>query len=482
MRPNLDLPRVVCEYEDVFPDELPRLPPQRVVDFDIELHPVTSPIFMTPHRMAPVELQELRVQVQELLDKGFIRPSSSPWGTPVIFSKKKDKTLRLCIDYQQLNRVTIKNWYPLPRIDDLFDQLRGARVYSKIDLRTSYHQLRVRETDIPKTVFMTRYGHFEFTMMPFGLTNAPVAFMDLMHRVYQPYLDQFVVVFVDEILIYSQSEWEHVYYLRIVLQLLRDHQLYVKFSKCVFWLTEVRFLGHVVSASGVSVDPEKVEAMMSWERPKSVFEIRSFLGLARYYRRFIDDFSRLAAPMTSLTRKEVKFDWDDRCEEAFQELKMRLTTAPILIVSDRGHGYTVYCDSSRAGLGCVLKQFGRVVAYGSHQIKNHEQNCPTPDMELAVVVFALKIWRHYLYGEQFEVYSDHKSLKYILTQRDLNMGQRKWMEFLEDYDFTLHYHPGTENVVADPLSQKSRGALASIASREWRMLQTVGQFRLQYNE
>ena len=473
-RPDLDLPRVACEYVDVFLDELPGLPPHRVVDFGIELHPGTSPISMTPHRMAPVELQELRVQLQELLDKGFIRPSTSPWGAPILFAKKKDKTLRLCIDYRRLNRVTIKNRYPLPKIDDLFDQLRGARVYSKIDLRTGYHQLRVRETNIPKTAFRTRYGHYEFTVMPFGLTNVPTAFMDLMHRIFQPYLDQFV----DDILIYSQSEWEHEYHLRIVLQLLRDHQLYAKFSKCEFWLTEVRFLGHVVSASGVSVDPEKVEAVMGWERPKSVFEIRSFLGLAGYFRRFIEDFSRIAAPMTRLTRKEVKFDWDDRCEEAFQELKRRLTSALILIVPDRGQGYIVYCDASMAGLGCVLMQSGRVVAYGSRQFKNHEQNYPTNDMELATVVFALKIWRHYLYGEEFEVYSDHKSLKYIFTQRDLNMRQRRWMEFLEDYDFTLHYHPGKANVVADALSRKSRGALASIASRDWRMLETVGQFGL----
>ena len=262
-RPDLDLPRVICEYVDVFPDELPGLPPQRVVDFGIELHPGTSSISMTPHRMASVELQELGVQLHELLDKGFIRLSTSPWGAPVLFAKKKGKTLRLCIDYKQLNRVTIKNRYPLPRIDDLFDQLRESRVYSKIDLRTSYHQLRVRETDIPKTAFRKRYGHFEFTVMPFGLTNAPAAFMDLMHRVFQPYLDQFIVVFVDDILIYSQSEWEHEYHLRILLQLLRDHQMYAKFSKCKFWLTEVRFLGHVVSASGVSVDLEKVETVMS---------------------------------------------------------------------------------------------------------------------------------------------------------------------------------------------------------------------------
>ena len=272
--------------------------------------------------------------------------------------------------------------------------------------------------------------------MPFGLTNAPVAFMDLMHRVFQPYLDPFFVVFVDDILIYSQSKWKHEYHLRIVLQLLRDHQLYAKLSKFKFWLTEVIFLRHVVSASGMSVDPEKVEVVMSWERPKSVFEIRSFLGLAGYYKRFIEDFSRVAAPMTRLTRKEDKFEWDDRCEEAFQELKRRLTSTPILIVPNRGQGYTVYCDALRAGLGCVLMQSGRVVAYGYRQLKNHEQNYPTHDMELAAVVLALKIWRHYLNGEEFEVYSDHKRLKYIFTQRDLNMRQRRWMEFLEDYDFT----------------------------------------------
>ena len=315
--------------------------------------------------------------------------------------------------------------------------------------------------------------------MPFRLTNAPAAFIYLMHRVFHPYLDQFVVVFVDDILIYSQSEREHEDHLRIVLQLLREHQLYGKFSKCEFWLTEVRFLGHVVLAPGVSVDQKKVEVVMSWERLKSVFEIHSFLGLVGCYKRFIEDFSRLAAPMMRLTRMEVKFDWDDRCWEAFQELNRRLTTTPILIVSDRGQGYTVYCDASRARLGCVLMQSGRVVAYGSRQLKNHEQNYPTHNMELAAVVFALKIWRHYLYGEQFEECSDHKSLKYIFMQQDLNMRQHRWMEFLEDYDFTLHYHPSKENVVADALNRKSQGAFASIASREWRMLEIVGQFGLQ---
>ena len=251
------------------------------------------------------------------MDKGFIILTLHHGALRFCSLKKKDKTLGLCIDYRQFNRVTIKNRYPLPRIDDLFDQLRGARVYSKIDLHIGYHQLRVREIDILKITFRTQYGHFEFTVLPFGSMKAPTAFMDLMHRVFQPYLDQFVVVFVDDILIYSQSGEEHEDYLRIVLQALRDHQLYAKFSKCKFWLTEVKFLGQVMSTSGVSVDPKKVEVVMSWERPKSVLEIHSFLGLSGYYKRFIKDFFWLAAFMTRLTRKGVKFEWNDLCEKAF---------------------------------------------------------------------------------------------------------------------------------------------------------------------
>ena len=244
----------------------------------------------------------------------------------------------------------------------MFDQLRGARVYSKIDLRTGYHQSRVREEEIPKTAFRTRYGHFEFIVMSLRLTNASAALIDLMHRVFQPYLDQFLVVLVDDILIYSQSEEKHEDHLRIVFQALRENQLYLKFSKCKFWLIEVRFLGHVVSASCVFVDPEEVEAVMSWERPKSVFKIRSFLGLAGYYRRFIKDFSRLAAPMTRLTRKGVKFEWDDLCEQAFQELKRRLTSATILIVPERELMYIICYDASKDEIGCVSMQSGRVVA------------------------------------------------------------------------------------------------------------------------
>ena len=300
-----------------------------------------------------------------------IRPSTSPWGAPVLFVKKKDGSLRLCVDYRELNKVTIKNRYPLPRIDDLFDQLREAAVFSKIDLRSGYHQLRVREQDIPKTAFRSRYGHYEFVVMSFGLTNAPAVFMDLMNRLFSPYLDRFVVVFVDDILVYSRSFEEHEEHLRIVLGVLRSSQLYAKFEKCEFWQTEVKFLGHVVSKEGVAVDPSKIDAVLSWNRPNTITEIRSFLGLAGYYRRFIEGFSRIASPLTRLTRKDVPFEWTDECEDAFHELKTRLTTAPVLTIPTSGGGLGIYSDASLLGLGYVLMQHDSVVTYGSRQLKVH---------------------------------------------------------------------------------------------------------------
>lgn len=414
--------------------------------------------------MAPAELKELREQLQDLLDKGFIRASTSPWGAAVLFVKKKDGSMRLCVDYRQLNKVTIKNKYPLPRIDELFDQLQGAQCFSKIDLRSGYHQLKIKSEDISKTTFRTRYGHYEFLVMSFGLTNAPAAFMDLMNRVFKPFLDRFVIVFIDDILIYSKSREEHEQHLRLVLQTLREKQLYAKFSKCEFWLECVAFLGHIVSKNGISVDPSKVEAVQNWPRPTSVKEIRSFLGLAGYYRRFVKDFSKLAFPLTRLTQKKVEFKWTDACEESFQKLKECLISAPILALPTSGGGYVVYCDASRVGLGCVLMQHGKVIAYASRQLKRHEQNYPTHDLEMAAVIFALKIWRHYLYGETCEIYTDHKSLKYIFEQRDLNLRQRRWMELLKDYDCTILYHPGKANVVADALSRKSMGSLAHLTA------------------
>nr|AAX95912.1 retrotransposon protein, putative, Ty3-gypsy sub-class [Oryza sativa Japonica Group]ABA92473.1 retrotransposon protein, putative, Ty3-gypsy subclass [Oryza sativa Japonica Group] len=401
---------IVREYPDVFPDDLPAMPPKRDIEFRIDLVPGTTPIHKRPYRMAANELADVKRQVDDLLQKGYIRPSSSPWGAPVIFVEKKDHTQRMCVDYRALNDVTIKNKYPLPRIDDLFDQLKGATVFSKIDLRSGYHQLRIKEEDIPKTAFTTRYGLFECTVMSFGLTNAPAFFMNLMNKVFMEYLDKFVVVFIDDILIYSRTKEEHEEHLRLALEKLREHQLYAKFSKCEFWLSEVKFLGHVISAGGVAVDPSNVESVTNWKQPKTVSEIRSFLGLAGYYRRFIENFSKIAKPMTRLLQKDVKYKWSEECEQSFQELKNRLISAPILILPDPKKGFQVYCDASKLGLGCVLMQDGKVVAYASRQLRPHEKNYPTHDLELATVVHALKIWRHYLFGTRTEVYTDHKSL------------------------------------------------------------------------
>jgi hypothetical protein len=301
--------------------------------------------------------------------------------------------------------------------------------------------------------------------MPFGLTNAPAIFMDLMNRVFRSYLDKFIVVFIDDILIYSSSQMEHAYHLREVLETLMRNKLYAKLSKCEFWLNEVVFLGHVISDKGISVDPKKIEAVLKWERPTNVTEIHNFLGLAGYYKRFIEGFSTIASPMTRLTWKEVKFEWLKDCEASFQELKSRLTSA-LLLALPKGHeGFVVYSDASGKGLGCVLMQHGRVIAYASRQLKTHEVNYPVHDLELAAVVFALRIWRHYLYGVQVQIFTNHKSLKYLMSQKELNMRQRRWMELIKDYDCIIDYHPGKANVVADALSRKNKVFIGGLLVR-----------------
>jgi hypothetical protein len=442
---------IVCEYPDVFPDDLPGMPPDRDIEFIIELQPGTAPISKSPYRMPPNELAELKIQLQDLLDKGFIRPSASPWGCPALFVNKKDNSLRLCVDYRSLNMVTIKNKYPLPRIDILFDQLARAKVFSKIDLCSGYHQIKIKPSDVPKTAFSTRYGLYEYLVMSFGLTNTPAYFMYLVNSVFMPELDKFNVVFIDDILIYSKTEEGHANHIRVFLQRLRDHRLYAKFSKCEFWLDSAKFLGHTISSEGISVDPTKVNKVMDWKPPISVHQIRSFLGLAGYYHQFIPDFSKIAKSTIELLKKEVKFHWNDKCHT----LRKLLTTAPVLAQPDSTKPFDVYCDASRTGLGCVLMQNSQVIAYASRALRNHEQNYPTHDLELAAVIHALKIWRHHLIGAKCNIYTDHKSHKYIFTQPDLNMRQRRWLELIKDYDLKVHYHPGKANVVADALSRKA---------------------------
>ncbi|WVZ70581.1 LOW QUALITY PROTEIN: hypothetical protein U9M48_019236 [Paspalum notatum var. saurae] len=367
----------------------------------------------------------------------------------------------MCVDYRPLNEVTVKNKYPLPRIDILFDQLTGAKFFSKIDLRLGYHQIKIRAENIPKTTFSTRYGLYECTVMSFGLTNAPAYFMYLMNSIFFEELDVFVIIFINDILIFSKTEGEHAEHLRIVLQRLRDHRLYAKFSKCEFWLKEISFLGHFLSEKGIAVDPSKVQEVLNWDQPETITEIQSFLGLAGYYHRFIENFSKIAKPMTELTKKNV-FEWSPECKEAFQTLKTRLTTAPILAQPDITKGFDVYWDACGTGLGCVLMQEGRVIAYASRKLKHHEEHYPTHDLELAAV--ALKIWCHYLMGNPCNIYTDHKSLKYIFTQSELNMRQRSWLELIKDYQLEIHYHPSKANVVANALSWKARCHCLQVSS------------------
>ncbi|GJW49781.1 putative reverse transcriptase domain-containing protein [Tanacetum coccineum] len=357
---------VVRDFPKVFPDHLPGLPHVRETEFRIELIPGATLVAKSLYRLAPSELEELSGQLKELRDK---------------------------------------------------------------DLRSGYHQLRVHEDDIPKTAFRTRYGHFKFTVMPFGLINAPAIFMDLMNRVCRPYLDRFMIVFIDDILIYFKTQEEHVEHLRLVLELLKREKLYAKFSKCEFWLREVQFLGHVIKGNGIHVDPSKIEAVNNWKAPRTLTEVRSFLGFAGYYRRFIDNFSKIAKSLTILTQKSKTFDWGEEQELAFQTLKDKLCSAPVLALPDRPEDFVVYCDASEIGLGYVLMQRGKVLAYASRQLKIHENNYTTHDLELGAVVFALKIWRHYLYGT-------------------------KSIELFSDYDCEIRYHPSKANVVADALSRK----------------------------
>nr|GEW83973.1 putative reverse transcriptase domain-containing protein [Tanacetum cinerariifolium] len=347
---------------------------------------------------ATSEMKELSDQLTELADKGFIRPSSSPWGAPVLFVKKKDGSFWMCIDYRELNKLAVKNRYPLLRIDDLFDQLQGSSVYSKIDLRSGYHHLRVREEDIPKTTFRTRYEHYEFQVMQFGLTNAPAVFMDFINRVCKPYLDKFVIVFIDDILIYSKRKQEHEEHLKLILELLKKEQLYAKFSKCKFLIPKVQFLGHVIDSQGICVDPAKIESIKDWASPKTAMEIRQFLG---------------------------------------------------------SEDFVVYCDASIKGLGAVLMQREKVIAYGSRQLKVYEKNYTTHDLELGAVVFALKIWRYYLYKTKCTVFTDHKSLQHILDQKELNMRQCHWLELLSDYDCEIRYYPGKANTQMEAMKPEN---------------------------
>ena len=454
-----ELQDLLHEFLDVFPEDLPRgLPPTRNLEHTINLVPGNAPPVKPPYRMSEVELAELRKQVDALLDKGYIKPSMSPYAAPVLFVKKKGGDLRMCVDYRALNDITVKNRYPLPRVDEIFDQLKTATYFTKIDLRSGYWQIRVANEDTHKTAFRTRYGHYEFLVMPFGLTNAPATFQNLMNDVLRPYLDKFVVVYLDDILVYSDTWEEHVAHLRAVLQQLRQAKLYAKLSKCDFAKKEVEYLGHVVGSGNLKVDPMKIKTISDWPQPTCVRDIQSLLGFANYYRQFVKDYARITTPLTVLLHKGRDWMWGEEQERAFQQIKYMLTHAPILRLADPSKPYVLATDASDFAIGAVLQQdFGhgpQPVAYASRQLHGAELNYPVHDKEMLAVVYAFKTWRCYLEGRRVTVLTDHHALKYFKTQPHLTRRQTRWMEFLEShFEYDIVYRPGKLNPVADALSR-----------------------------
>ncbi|KAE8736351.1 cytochrome P450 78A7-like [Hibiscus syriacus] len=430
---------VLAEFQDVMPAELPKkLPPKREVDHKIELVPNVEPPARAPYRMAPPELEEMRRQLKDLLDAGYIRPSKSPYGAPVLFQKKHDGSLRMCIDYRALNKLTVKNKYPIPLIADLFDQLGGARWFTKLDLRSGYYQVRIAEGDEPKTACVTRYGSYEYLVMPFGLTNAPATFCTLMNKVLQPFLDRFVVVYLDDIVIYSKTLEEHVEHLKQVFLVLRENELFVKEEKCSFAKTEVPFLGHIIGGGKIWLDRDKVRAIDEWQVPTKVTELRSFLGLANYYR------------------------------SAFDEIKLAMISEPVLVLPDHTKPFEVFTDASDVAIGGVLMQEGHPVAYESRKLNETERRYTVHEKEMTAVVHCLRTWRHYLLGSKFVVFTDNVANSYFLTQKKLSPKQARWQEFLAEFDLSLEHKPGKVNSVADALSRRCDMEFMSLPTGQMR--------------
>ncbi|KAK1602327.1 hypothetical protein QYE76_048161 [Lolium multiflorum] len=446
----------MTEFGDVFPEEVPAgLPPLRGIEHQIDLIPGASLPNRAPYRTNPEETKEIQKQVQALLDKGYIRISLSPCAVPVILVPKKDGTWRMCVDCRAINNITIRYRHPIPRLEDMLDELSGAAVFTKIDLRSGYHQIRMKEGDEWKTAFKTKFGLYEWLVMPFGLTNAPSTFMRLMNHVLRDFIGKFVVVYFDDILIYSRNESDHIIHIRHVLQVLRDSKLYGNLEKCTFCKDKVIFLGYVVSKHGVEVDVSKIEAIQNWPTPMNVSQVRSFHGLAGFYRRFVPNFSTIAAPLNELTKKGVAFEWGVAQDHAFDELKRLLTSAPLLALPDFNKQFEIECDASGIGIGGVLMQEGRPIAYFSEKLSGAKLNYPIYDKELYALIRVLEVWQHYLWPKEFIIHSDHEALKYLKAQSTLHRRLAKWVEFIESFPYIIKHKKGKDNIVADALSRKT---------------------------
>jgi transposase InsO family protein len=464
---NADASQLLSDFEDVFSQEAAndafRQPRPSTRDFEcsIPIEPDKEPPFGALYNLSEPERIAMETYVKENLKKGWISHSTSPAGAPCFFIKKKDGSLRLCIDYRGLNKITVKNRLAIPLISDLISRLSTAKLFSTLDLRNAYQLVKIKEADRWKTAFRTHVGHFEYNVMPFGLTNAPAIFQDLMNETLKDYIGKFVCVYLDDILIYSQSPEDHKEHLRLVLQRLRDFNLFCKKEKCHLFQNQITFLGYVISSNGISMDESKVSSIVSWPIPTSVRDVQSFLGLSNFYRRFIPNYSAIAKPLTSLLRKNTVFSWSSSAQEAFEALKTAFTEAPILAHPDSTLPYIVETDASAFAISGILSQRHgstlRPVAFFSRQLIPAERNYPVYDQELLAIYEGFRTWRHFLQGAQHpvQVFCDHKNLTYFMTSRQLNGRQARWALFFGDFDFTVHYRPGSKNGKADALSRRS---------------------------
>lgn len=450
-----EMTSLLQEYQDVFPEDSPKgLPPVRGIEHQIDFVPGVILPNRPAYRTNPVETKELQRKVEELMEKGHIRESLSPCAVPVLLVPKKDGSWRMCVDCRAINNITVKYRHPIPKLDDMLDELHGSCIFSKIDLKSGYHQIRMKEGDEWKTAFKTKHGLYEWLVMPFGLTNAPSTFMRLMNHVLRAFIGVFVVVYFDDILIYRKCLEEYLEHLESVLSVLRKEELYANLKKCTFCTDNLVFLGFVVSADGVKVDEEKVKDIRDWPSPKTVGEVRSFHGLAGFYRRFVKDFSTIAAPLTEVIKKDVGFKWGEAQETAFQCLKEKLTHSPLLILPDFTKTFEIECDASGIGIGAVLMQDRRPIAYFSEKLGGATLNYATYDKELYALVRALQTWQHYLWPKEFVIHTDHESLKYLKGQNKLSKRHAIWVEFIETFPYVIKYKQGKENIVADALSRR----------------------------
>ncbi|XP_012844847.1 PREDICTED: uncharacterized protein LOC105964883, partial [Erythranthe guttata] len=442
---------VLQEFSDIF-QEPTSLPPNRGCEHSITIKPEMQPFKMQPYRYPYIQRREIETMVEEMLKSGIIQHSNNPFSSPVLLVKKKDGTWRFCIDYRKLNSITVKDGYPIPIIDDLLDELQGARIFSKIDLRAGYHQIRVRQEDIHKTAFVTASGHYEFKVMPFGLTNAPATFQSLMNEIFRAYLREFILVFFDDILVYSKDLSTHIQHLHTTMTILRQHQLYAKSSKCSFGQQQIEYLGHIITADGVGVDPRKINGVKDWPQPANVKALRGFLGLTGYYRKFVKHYGIIAKPLTDLLRKG-QFEWSEAATLAFDQLKQAMSTTPILQLPNFSKVFIVETDACDSGIGDVLMQEGHPLAFLSKALGPKSLGLSVYEKFLAILL-AVQKWRDYLVHATFVIRTDQRSLKYLLEQKITTPIQQKYLAKLLGFSYKIEYKRGCENQEADALSRE----------------------------